>query len=473
MKIRSLKFGGTSMGSAASIMEGADIVKEKLRVSQVIVTVSAVGGTTDQLVKIIDLARKQKPKLINIIILQMERLHKNILSEIVKNEVAVDQIWEKRFKPMFLKLRTIAQGSSLVGDLTSKTEARICAFGEKLSSYLMDMALEGVGVKSVCVESEKIIRTDSNYLKAEVNFKSTSSACRKVLKPLILGGTTPVVTGFIGKDTHGNVTLLGRGGSDYTASILAMAFQAEAIEIWTDVDGIMSADPRIVKEPVFWKNVDIHLMSEIVYSGAKVVYPYTIELAIKKNIPVYVYNTFNRKSPGTKITTKETKNVKSIISDSKNIILVIEHPSIVNHVGFLARVTTIVKKYNVSMDVCSTSETSFAFSMRGEDLNMKMVKDLKEFAYVKIIKKITKLSVISKGIVKDLRFVASIFDLCATHNIDVHGVSASGSYINFTILIDDRNKIKAVQLLHDRMFVGEKISNGEPKPSFNVKAIEN
>ena len=107
------------------------------------------------------------------------------------------------------------------------------------------------------------------------------------------------------------------------------------------------------------------------------------------------------------------------------------------------------------------------------DLNMKMVKDLKEFAYVKIIKKITKLSVISKGIVKDLRFVASIFDLCATHNIDVHGVSASGSYINFTILIDDRNKIKAVQLLHDRMFVGEKISNGEPKPSFNVKAIEN
>lgn len=440
------------MGSAASIVECADIVRQKLKANKVVVTVSAVGGTTDQLVKIIELAKKQKPKLINTIILQLERLHRKILSEIVKNEVAEEQLWEKKFKPMFLKLRTIAQGSSLVGDLTNKTEARICAFGEKLSSYLMDRALEEVGVKSVAIESEKIIRTDSNYLKAEVNFQSTSSACRKILKPLVLGGTTPVVTGFIGKDTHGNVTLLGRGGSDYTASILAMAFQADAIEIWTDVDGIMSADPRIVKEPVFWKDVDIHLMSEIVYSGAKVVYPYTIELAIKKNIPVYVYNTFNRKSPGTKITTKETKNVKSIISDSKNVVLVIEHPSIVNHVGFLARVTTIVKKYNVSMDVCSTSETSFAFSMRGEDLNMKMVKELKEFAYIKIIKKVTKLSVIAKGIVRDLRFVANLFDLCAKNEIDVHGVSASGSYINFTLLIDDHNKSKAVQLIHDTMF---------------------
>lgn len=452
MKVRSLKFGGTSMGSGQSIMECADIVKQKIRKYNVMVTVSAVGGTTDQLVKIIDLAKKQKPKLINIIILQLEKLHRLILSEIVENEVAADQAWEKRFKPVFLKLRTIAQGSSLVGDLTHKTEARICAFGEKLSSFLMDIALDELGIKSVCVESEKIIRTDSNYLKAEVNFQSTISACRKTLKPLLLGGTTPVVTGFIGKDTHGNVTLLGRGGSDYTASILAMAFQADAIEIWTDVDGIMSADPRIVKEPVFWKDVDIHLMSEIVYSGAKVVYPYTIELAIKKNIPVYVYNTFNRKSPGTKITTKETKDVKSIISDSKNVVLVIEHPSVVNHVGFLARVTDIVKMYNVSMDVCSTSETSFAFSMRSEDLNMKMVKELKEFAYIKIIKKVTKLSIISKGIVRDLKFVAKLFDLCARNDIGVHGVSASGSYINITLLIDDHNKSKAVQLVHDIMF---------------------
>ena len=433
------------MGSAHSVRECADIVRQKLKQYNIIVTVSAVGGTTDQLVEIINLAKKQKPKLISIKILELEKLHKKILSEIVENNVAAEQIWEQRFKPMFLKLRTIAQGTSLVGDLTSKTEARICAFGEKFSSYLMEIALDKLGIKSKAVESEKIIRTDSNYLKAEVIFQNTSAACRKILKPMISAGVVPVVTGFIGKDTHGNVTLLGRGGSDYTASILAMAFQADAIEIWTDVDGIMSADPRIVKNAIFWKNVDITLMSEIAYSGAKVVYPYTVELAIKEDIPVYVLNTFNRSCSGTKISTKATNNVKSIVSDSRNILVVLEHPSVVNHIGFIAKVTSLVERYNVSIDVCATSETSFSFSIKEDDLIEKMLKELKEIAYVTILKKITKLCVIARDIVRNKHFLASIFDLCAKNNIDIHAVSISGSYINITLLIDDHNKSKATK----------------------------
>lgn len=440
------------MGSFESISECADIIKEKSKKYKVIVTVSAVGGTTDELVDIIELAKKQKPKLVNIKILRLEKLHKKILSEIITNDVACEQVWEQRFKPMFSKLRTIAQGTSLVGDLTNKTEARICAFGEKFSSYLINSALDNIGIKSSCVESEKIIRTDSNYLKAQVNFQSTASACRKHIKPMILANIVPIVTGFIGKDTHGNVTLLGRGGSDYTASILAMAFQADAIEIWTDVDGILSADPRIVKDTVFWENVDINLMSEIVYSGAKVVYPHTIELAIKKDIPVYVFNTFNRKSCGTKITTKPTNEVKSIISDSGNILIVLEHPNIINHVGFLAKVTSIVCRYNVSIDVCSTSETSFSFSISEEDFNQKMYNELKSLAYIKSIKRITKLCIIGKNIVRDKVFMASVFDLCAKNNIDIHVVSVSASYINITLLIDDKNKAKAVQLLHSSLF---------------------
>jgi len=452
MKIRSIKFGGTSMGSSKSVLECADIVRQKIKTYNIIVTVSAVGGTTDELINIIALAKKQKPKLINIKILNLEKLHKNILSEIVENTVATEQIWEHRFKPLFFKLRTIAQGTSLVGDLTTKTEARICAFGEKFSSYLMEIALNKLGIKSTAIESEKVIRTDSNYLKAQVNFPSTASACRKILKPIIASGAVPVVTGFIGKDTHGNVTLLGRGGSDYTASILAMAFQADAIEIWTDVDGIMSADPRIVKNTIFWKNVDINLMSEITYSGAKVVYPYTIELAIRKNIPVYVLNTFNRKCEGTKITTKPTNDVKSIVSDSRNTLLVFEHPSAVSHIGFLAKVTNIVQRYNVSIDVCATSETSFSFSIKEEeDFSEKMLKELKEVAHTKILKNITKICLIAKNIVHDKLLLADIFNICAKNDIDIHAVSISASYVNITLLIDDRNKNKAVQLMHSKL----------------------
>jgi len=451
MKIRSVKFGGTSMGSSNSILECADIVKQQLKNHRVIVTVSAVGDTTDQLVKIIALAKKQKPKLVNIKILQLEKTHKKILGEIIPNTAACEQIWEHRFRPLFLKLRTIAQGTSLVGDLTAKTEARICAFGEKFSSHLMELALDKLGMKASAIESEKIIRTDSNFLKARVNFHSTTSACRKILKPILASDIIPVVTGFIGKDTHGNVTLLGRGGSDYTASILAMAFQAEAIEIWTDVDGIMSADPRIVKNPVFWKDVDMNLMSEIAYSGAKVVYPYTIELAIRKNIPVYVLNTFNRKCTGTRITTKTAKNVKSVVSNSRNTLIVLEHTSTVSHIGFLAKATAIVEKYNVSIDVCATSETSFSFSIQEEDLIEKMIKELREIAYIRIIKKITKLCLIANDIAKDKTMLADIFNLLATHDINIHAVSISGSYVNITILIDDHHKSKAVQILHNKL----------------------
>jgi aspartate kinase len=451
MKIRSVKFGGTSMGSSHSILECADIVKQQLKNHKVIVTVSAVDDTTDQLIKIIALAKKQKPKLVNIKILQLEKSHKKILGEIVTNTTACEQTWEHRFRPLFLKLRTIAQGTSLVGDLTTKTEARICAFGEKFSSHLMELALDKLGIKATAIESEKIIRTDSNFLKAQVNFQSTTLACRKILKPILASDIIPVVTGFIGKDTHGNVTLLGRGGSDYTASILAMAFQAEAIEIWTDVDGIMSADPRIVKNPVFWKDVGLNLMSEIAYSGAKVVYPYTIELAIRKNIPVYVLNTFNRKCNGTRITTKIAKNVKSVVSNSENALIVLEHPSTVSHVGFLAKTTAIVEKYNVSIDVCATSETSFSFSIQEEDLIEKMIKELREIAYIKIIKKITKLCLIATDIAKDKAMLADIFKLLAANDIGIHAVSISGSYVNITILIDDHNKNKAVQILHNKL----------------------
>lgn len=437
------------MGSAASIMTCAHIVKEKLQKNEVVVTVSAVSGVTDILFEIISLAKKQKPRLITIKVTELEKRHKQILHAIINDDAMAENIWLQDFDLLFKKLKAISSGISLVGDLTDKTIARICAFGEKLSSYLMKHALNKIGVSNERIESEKVIRTDSQYLDADVLFASTYSACRNVLNPLLMQNITPIVTGFIGKDTHGNTTLLGRGGSDYTASILALALKAEMIEIWTDVNGIMSADPRIVSNAISWDDLDVDLMSEMAYSGAKVVHPATITLAIQKHIPVYVFNTFDLKFGGTKITNRVSKKEKGVVANSDNILIILEHPSIIDHVGFISRASSIVAGHNVSIDVCATSEISFSFSIKEKHYSKKMHKELQEIATVKTIKKVTKICVIGHKITQDYQLLADIFLAAEKESINIHAVSISASYNNITLIVNNSDKNKTVKTLHD------------------------
>ena len=449
MKIKSIKFGGTSMGSAKSIMTCANIVKEQTKSNKIIVTVSAVSGITDLLLEIISLAQKQKPRLAAIRFAEIEKIHNQILHEIVDNENKTNDIWLQDFDLLLKRLKAIISGVSLVGDLTNKTNALICAFGEKLSSQLMKHALNKVGVNNKRIESEKIIRTDSKYIDANVAFKSTKAACHSALSSLLNQGIIPIVTGFIGKDTHGDTTLLGRGGSDYTASIIAISMKADSIEIWTDVSGIMSADPRIVEKPVCWRDLDVELMSEMAYSGAKVVHPATITLAIQKNIPVYVFNTFDQKFQGTKITNKVNKKARGIVASNDYTLIILEHPNIIDHVGFISKAASIVTKYNISIDVCSTSEISFTFSIKEQDYSKKLHKELAEISNVRVVKKVTKICIIGYQISRDQELLAKIFILAAQNNIKIHAVSISASYHNITLILDNKDKNKIVQALHN------------------------
>lgn len=437
------------MGSAKSIISCANIVKKKLIKGKVIVTVSAVGGMTDELIEIIDLARKLKPRLVRSKVFEISNFHKNILRDIIVDEEKYEQIWINKFEPIIKKLEAISYGTSLVGDLTDKTVARICAFGEKLSSMLMCYALESVSVESERIESERIIRTDNNYLKAKVNFQATSLAAKKLLRPLLRKNIIPVVTGFIGKDTHGNITLLGRGGSDYTASIIAMIFEASSVEIWTDVDGIMTADPRIVKDAFSWKSLDMHVMSEMAYSGAKVVHPDTIALAVENDIPVYVYNTFNTKFAGTKIC-KVAPHAKGIVGNPGNTLITLENTNIINGVGFVKMITSTVAENNIPIDVCATSEISFTFSIKSEDYSRKLHKLLQNFADVGVKKKMTKLCFIGNGVGHNTKLLSGIFDLCDEHSIAIHTISVSASGNNITIIIDEFQTKLALRELHEK-----------------------
>ena len=453
MRVKSIKFGGTSMGSSSSIMECADIVKEKLSTGdKIIVTVSAVGNTTDKLIAIINLARKSKPRLVKSVVLEIAASHKKILSEILNNHNKSNKVWNKQFQHLVDELKAISYGVSLMGDLTDKTVAKICAFGEKLSSLLIVQALNKKGIEAQRIESERIIKTDNNYLKAKVQFSSTNAAIRKIIKPLLNNDITPVVTGFIGKDIHGNITLLGRGGSDYTASIIAMGLCAKEIEIWTDVDGIMTADPNIVKQAYSWKNLDMHIMSEMAYSGAKVVHPDTIVLAVENDIPVCVYNTFNRKFQGTKITKTSQAVVKGLVSSPDSILLILENTSIINGVGFMKKVTGIFAEHNIPIDVCTTSEISLSISIKQDDYSVKLHKALESFASIKVKKNIAKLCFIGNQINQDNNLLSGIFATCEKQKVIPHSISVSASGNNITLLIDNRKVHLLINKLHDKFF---------------------
>ena len=448
--ILSIKFGGTSMGSAESILECASIVKEKLKKHPLVVTVSAVAGVTNELLTLIALAKKQKPRRVRSRIAILKAQHEHILKKISPQN-KTEYIWQQDFLPLFSKLETILLGTSLVGDITQKTEARILSFGEKLSSHLMTQALNKLNVANKRIESEKIIKTDSNYLEANVKFKTTNAACRKITKPLLTKKIVAVVTGFIGKDTHGNTTLLGRGGSDYTASILAIGIDAKAIEIWTDVNGIMSTDPKIIPNAISWSTLDMNTVSEMAYSGARVIHPKSITTAIHKNIPVYILNTFQRNFPGTKVTLQKTDGVKGIIVTKNHIVLNIENPNMLEAIGFLAKLTNIAEEHNISIDVCATSETTFTFSIKNKDYSVKFLKSLRHMANVTVLKNISKLSIIGNNIIKNTTLLANIFTIFAKNKIIIHTLSIGASNNNITILIDDTNCEKTLKLLHQEL----------------------
>lgn len=451
--IVSIKFGGTSMGSAESIKVCAEIVRDALENSKPVVTVSAVSGVTNQLLELIELAKNQKPRLVQQEIIQLEKKHRQILRSFFPDEASFEQTWSQDLEPIFEKLKAILHGTSLVGDLTMKIEAKVCSFGECLSSFLLLYALRDLNVPAERIHSEKVVKTDSQYLQANVNFKTTGQACKKVLLPLLKDHIVPIVTGFIGKDTHGDTTLLGRGGSDYTASILAVALSADEVQIWTDVDGVMSADPRVVKKTISWPELGMKMMSEMAFGGAKVLHPRSVSVAVAKNIPVYIFNTFNRSFRGTKVTSEEVRNVKGIVTSDRNMLFHIENPNMLEEVGFIAKITEIVKQFDISIDVCSTSETSFTFSINEKDFDPKLQKALSKIAKVKVLRGIAKISMIGHAITSTSNVFEETFRIFNDKKIPIRSMSVGASQQNITLMVDQQFKDQILNDLHDRWII--------------------
>lgn len=450
MNITISKFGGTSQGNSHIITGVANIVKAKKNKGEaVVVVVSAMSGVTDQLLLALELAQKKKPRLVNQILDDIAKRHRETLGHFVtKNEF--ENIWREHFDyHIEHRLRHILTGVSYLGEVTDKTKALVCSIGERFSSWVTTYALRKAGVEAERVNATRLIKTDSNYLDANVNFSNTKSNFTRRILPLLKKGITPVITGFIAKDTHGDVTLLGRGGSDYSASVAGICLKAQTIEIWTDVDGIMSANPKVVPEARLWPEVSFQIASEMAHGGAKVLHPRTISPAVEHDIPILIRNTFSPHNPGTLITRKADNGFKGIQMKSGQAIVHLTSAQMLDEPGFIRNSAEIFQSLNTPLDVCTTSEVSVTYSLEQKDLNNKLLKALKRIANVTVYRDLAKVTILGENINKDSKIMARVFATIQGHRL--YAVSMGASNHNITLLVEEKDAEGILKRLHKEL----------------------
>lgn len=436
------KFGGTSVSSVQSIKTLCSIVSKEADRNPVVV-VSALSGVTDFLLSLPGLAKNQSEDKIQTI--------KNLHFSLIKG------LWEREFAPKECFMFIDEQINEIKKCLNINTQNKasldkIASFGEIMSSYIIAQALNKIGINAKQIIATKLIVTDDNFGSADFLPNPTKINIKKILTPLIKKGAVPVVTGFIGSTKKGQVTTLGRGGSDYTASIIGFCLEALEIQIWTDVDGVFTADPRLVKKAKLLPEISFKEASELATFGARVLHPHTIRPAIKMGIPVRVLNTFNIGNKGTLIKGKVSnfRGVRAISYKRKIVLINIYSSEMLLQIGFLAKVFKVFADNNISVDLVSVSEVSISVSLdNGGKGLIKAIKQLSLFASVSVIENLGMVSLIGEGITSSVHTIKKIFDILDKEKILVRMISLGATDINISLVIEAVKVEKAVKILHD------------------------
>ncbi len=437
-----MKFGGSSVGSAERIKATSNIIisqKEK----KPIVVLSAVCGITDKLIAASKKAFEEGITDIK----EIADKHSKIIKELNLNESLIKKELEE-LKDVLEVISKIKEDSKKILDI-------VCSFGERMSVKIVAAYLNSIGIKSESYNAYDIgFVTNSEFTNAEL-LPSSYGLIKESLS-----GIEPIaiITGFIAKNKKGQITTLGRGGSDYTAAIIGATVGAEEIQIWTDVDGIMTTDPRIIKEAKSIPKISFNEAAESAYFGAKVLHPKTIVPAVEKDIPVKVLNSFNPEHEGTTIV-KECTNCEGIVRiislKRDNTILNITSTRMLNAHGFLAKVFEIFARFNISVDMIATSEVSISLTIDNQTDKKsirEVIKKLKEFSCVTVQENKPIICLIGNGIKNTYGLGGKIFAELGKNNINVEMVSQGASEVNVGFVVDRKDAEKAIRCLHKRFF---------------------
>jgi aspartate kinase len=445
-----MKFGGTSVGDTKAIERVAEIVRERLPQKPVVV-VSAMARVTDQLLKMAHSAGLGDRKNALTLARELRERHYNTAGELLGTALFTQ--FHNDLGAEFEELEELLRGISAVGELTPRTTDHVASFGEVLSSKLVTAALSAHEIESTLVDSRDCIVTDDSFTRATPFFEDTNAKLRETVQPLLELERVPVMGGFIGSTRNGITTTIGRGGSDFSASIVGAALGAEKIEIWTDVDGMMTTDPNLCPDARRIKVISFDEAAELAYFGAKVLHPATVLPAIQKNIPVYILNSRNPPCEGTRITARapHCKNFFKAIAAKKRITIIdVAAPRMLLAHGFLKSIFDAFDRHRIAVDVVSTSEVSVSLTVDSNESIPALAADLARLADVKYEGRKAIVCLVGENLREIPGIAGHVFGELS--DVKIRMISQGASEINLTFVIDEDQVPAVVQRLHNAFF---------------------
>ncbi len=443
------KFGGTSVADAAAIGRVIDIIAAK-RDRQPVVVVSALGGATNQLLDVAHKASQGELLAAVQIIEQLRERHLREAATLLDGAPDAEELAHE-IGVTFDELAHLAEAFRTLGYLTPRSLDTVAAIGELLSSQIVAAAFRRRGFEADFVDARDVVRTNDFFTKAEPDVDGIAQASRQVLLPLIQRGRIPVMGGFVGATASRVTTTLGRGGSDFSASLIGAAIDAEAIEIWTDVDGMLTADPRVIPTAQLIERISFEEAAELAAFGAKVLHPATIAPAVQRGIPVYVFNSRRPEGKGTMIAFDAPRlPVRAIAGKRSATMVKLRSSRMLLAPGFLRRVFEVFERHRTSVDVVTTSEVSVSVTLDDTHNLAAILQDLAEFGDVSVERRSGVLAVVGAGLADGSAALAQA--MAALGPIKVHMASLSATGINFTLVVDDEQVVPAMQRLHATFF---------------------
>lgn len=434
-----MKFGGSSVSDAERIRRVAGIVKRHLSRKPVVV-VSALRGTTDDLIVLANDALAGKNQI-------FEKIRTRHLK--VCDDLGVDP---KLLTDNLNELAVLAKGISLVRELTARTLDYVVGFGERMSTRMIAAAFCTEGVPATAHDAFDVgMLTDDNHGGAH----PIPEAFVELKRLIPSTGPVPVITGYIGKSRSGDLTTLGRNGSDYSGSIIGAALDAEEIQIWTDVDGVMTADPTVVATAVPIDTMTFQEASELAYYGGRVLHPSTITPAVEKNIPVRVLNTFRPEHPGTMIVAKDQgrrPGPRAVVHKKDQIIVTVTTPRMLMGHGFLARLFDIFGDHRIVVNMVATSEVSVSITTDSAQRLETAVKELRPLGEVTVEKGQAIVCVVGEGLKGTKGVAAQIFAAVHEADVNVRMISQGSSEVNVAFVVTNEDAHRAVGALHKKFF---------------------
>ena len=439
-----MKFGGSSLANADRICHVTEIVKTRLDKKPVLL-LSAMGDTTDHLLEAGDNALTKGIVQLD----KIEELHRNTVKELALGDTALESII-----PLLAELRNLLTGISLIRELTGKTKDYLVSFGERLSVRIVAAHFESLGIKAKAIDAWDCgFVSNSNFTSADLTEEAWELIPAQLKAPAE-SGLLQIVTGFIAKDAEGNITTLGRGGSDLSATMIAAACNAEEVQVWKDVDGILTADPRVVEAARPVASITYEAASELAYYGAQVLHPRAMQPCMRTGTPVLVKNSYNPDAPGTKIEKAPEGKISlvQVVSSKKNVTLVdIVSSRMLGQHGFLAEVFSIFAKFGISIDMVATSEVSVSLTLdTAQDLTA-LEKELSRIASVEINTGKAIITIIG-DVHRSSEILARAFNVCKLLGVQIQMISQGASKVNISFIVADKETTEITKGLHAAFF---------------------